>query len=211
VKLAIVCDEPLKDAFLSKRITGNTGLCFVSILQDIPADSTAIFDLLFDYDPERIALLKQLLPRPIFINSVTHTLSSIGEPFVRINAWPEFFKREITELAALPPQLAIAKDVLEKIGWPYIIAPDTVGLISARIVAAIVNEAYYALEENVSSRAEIDTAMKAGTHYPFGPFEWSRLVGLKKIYDLLLLIRSGEISGLLAQEALAGEIKKTQV
>ena len=50
----------------------------------------------------------------------------------------------------------------------------------------IINEAYYALGENVSIREDIDIAMKLGTNYPYGPFEWTKLIGLKNIYTLLL-------------------------
>jgi 3-hydroxybutyryl-CoA dehydrogenase len=49
----------------------------------------------------------------------------------------------------------------------------------------IVNEAYFAFGENISSETDIDTAMKLGTNYPFGPFEWAAKIGLQNIYDLL--------------------------
>ena len=49
----------------------------------------------------------------------------------------------------------------------------------------IINEAYFALEDNVSSKTEIDTAMKLGTNYPFGPFEWVGLIGNKNVLALL--------------------------
>lgn len=49
----------------------------------------------------------------------------------------------------------------------------------------IINEAYFTLGENVSGKTEIDTAMKLGTNYPFGPFEWSEIIGKEKIYNLL--------------------------
>jgi len=52
----------------------------------------------------------------------------------------------------------------------------------------IINEAYYALGEEVSSKAEIDTAMKLGTNYPLGPFEWGAKIGLHNIYRLLKLL-----------------------
>ena len=50
----------------------------------------------------------------------------------------------------------------------------------------IVNEAYFALEQQVSSKEEIDIAMKTGTNYPYGPFEWGKLIGIKNIYALLM-------------------------
>jgi len=66
------------------------------------------------------------------------------------------------------------------------------GFISARVVAAIINEAYYALEQNVSTKEEIDIAMKLGTNYPYGPFEWADKIGLKNIYDLLITLSGTE-------------------
>ncbi len=48
-----------------------------------------------------------------------------------------------------------------------------------------INEAWFALEENVSSKEEIDVAMKLGTNYPYGPFEWASLIGIEKIFELL--------------------------
>ena len=49
----------------------------------------------------------------------------------------------------------------------------------------IINEAYFALEEEVSTKDEIDIAMKLGTNYPFGPFEWAERIGVENVYELL--------------------------
>ena len=62
---------------------------------------------------------------------------------------------------------------------------DEPGLVSARVISMIINEAFFALGENVSSIEEIDLAMKLGTNYPYGPFEWSEKIGLQNIYHLL--------------------------
>jgi 3-hydroxybutyryl-CoA dehydrogenase len=59
------------------------------------------------------------------------------------------------------------------------------GFITARVIAMIINEAWFALEEGVSTKEEIDTAMKLGTNYPYGPFEWGKEIGLKNIHALL--------------------------
>src|ERR1700710_2457559 len=48
-----------------------------------------------------------------------------------------------------------------------------------RVVAMIINEAYYALDAGVSSKESIDLAMKLGTGYPYGPFEWADRIGLR--------------------------------
>jgi 3-hydroxybutyryl-CoA dehydrogenase len=52
----------------------------------------------------------------------------------------------------------------------------------------IINEAYFALSEEVSTKNEIDIAMKLGTNYPYGPFEWASLIGLLKIAKLLEIL-----------------------
>jgi 3-hydroxybutyryl-CoA dehydrogenase len=54
----------------------------------------------------------------------------------------------------------------------------------------IINEAYLALAEGVSTKEEINTAMKLGTAYPFGPFDWAEKIGLKNIALLLQKLSS---------------------
>jgi 3-hydroxybutyryl-CoA dehydrogenase len=49
----------------------------------------------------------------------------------------------------------------------------------------MINEAFIALNEGVSTKEEIDIAMKLGTNYPYGPFEWSEKIGVEKIKSLL--------------------------
>jgi 3-hydroxybutyryl-CoA dehydrogenase len=68
-----------------------------------------------------------------------------------------------------------------KIEW----TPDIPGFISARVLSMIINEAYFSLREEISSKKDIDIAMKLGTNYPYGPFEWSKKIGLIHIYSLL--------------------------
>ena len=54
-----------------------------------------------------------------------------------------------------------------------------------RIISLIINEAYLVLQEGTSDRKDIDTAMKLGTNYPFGPIEWSERIGIELIYHIL--------------------------
>ncbi|HEY8967903.1 MAG TPA: 3-hydroxyacyl-CoA dehydrogenase family protein [Puia sp.] len=151
-------------------------------------DAGLIIDLTFSPDADRILQLSRLLPIPVMVNSVVHTCEEIGRPFIRINAWPGMLEREVHELA-IGPEMGETRPLLDglyrELGWKYRLVPDIPGMISGRILAMIINEAYYTLQENVSTREEIDIAMKLGTNYPFGPFEWSEKIGLENIYDLL--------------------------
>ena len=49
----------------------------------------------------------------------------------------------------------------------------------------IINEAFIALREGVSTKEEINTAMKLGTNYPYGPFEWAGKIGIERVNALL--------------------------
>jgi 3-hydroxybutyryl-CoA dehydrogenase len=156
-------------------------------------DADLYIDLDFIMDRDRIGQLSRLLPAPVIINSVVHTLSEIGKPFIRINAWPGFLERGIHELVVPDERTAMELDALYgQLGWSYRLVADVPGMISARILATIINEAFYTLQDEISTRPEIDTAMKLGTNYPFGPFEWCERIGIANIYHLLSVLSERE-------------------
>ena len=146
------------------------------------------------------------LKKPVFINSVPITLQKIttAKNVVRINGWNGFLKRNSWELAGKPTDECLA--VLKALNKNVIVVPDEPGFISARIIAMIINEAYFAKGEKVSTEKEIDIAMKLGTNYPYGPFEWAGIIGIKNIYSLLITLSQTDTrykpSPLLEQEAM---------
>jgi 3-hydroxybutyryl-CoA dehydrogenase len=58
------------------------------------------------------------------------------------------------------------------------------GFVFPRTIVQIINEAYFALEEGVASKEDINRAMRFGVNYPKGPFEWSE--GREEIVVTLL-------------------------
>ncbi len=62
---------------------------------------------------------------------------------------------------------------------------DMPGLIVARTIAMLVNEAHDAVQQGVCSEEGADAAMKLGVNYPAGPFEWAALWGTRPIVDVL--------------------------
>jgi 3-hydroxybutyryl-CoA dehydrogenase len=168
----------------------------------------ACIDLLFDNSKERIEWLKKLHSPLIIINSVIVPLKDITEDFIRINAWNTFLKRSVIEAAAINSTLKIkAEELFLNMGRKTEWVADITGFITPRVVASIINEAFFALEEKVSTEEEIDTAVKLGTNYPFGPFEWSKKIGLQHIYSLLAALSKEQgryqPSALLTQTVLA--------
>lgn len=57
--------------------------------------------------------------------------------------------------------------------------------VLTRLVAQIANEAAFALEEEIASPEDMDTAMKLGFNWPVGPVEFTKLIGARRAVDLL--------------------------
>jgi 3-hydroxybutyryl-CoA dehydrogenase len=123
--------------------------------------------------------------KPVFVNSVEKTLAQIqtNENIIRFNGWHGFAEKPLWEIAGNANETVV--NILKAIGKTYIAVDDIVGFVSARVIAMIINEAYFAIEDEVSTKAEIDIAMKLGTNYPYGPFEWAEKIGLENVYNLL--------------------------
>jgi len=82
-----------------------------------------------------------------------------------------------------------AESFLNEAGLAYSIVPDRAGLIFPRIVSMIINEAVQVYSEKISTKEDIDTAMKLGTNYPFGPLEWADRLGVGLVYNILAALQ----------------------
>jgi len=88
---------------------------------------------------------------------------------------------------------------------------ESPGLVTARVLAGLVNEAAHLLGESGGDAAGIDEAMRLGVNYPRGPLLWGDLIGLDVIHRLLLAL--GDAYGrerhrpapLLVRKVMAGE------
>ncbi|CAN5636833.1 3-hydroxybutyryl-CoA dehydrogenase [soil metagenome] len=93
---------------------------------------------------------------------------------------------------------------------------DRTGMIALRIIILIINEAFLVRQEGTSVEADINTAMKLGTNYPYGPFEWCELIGVDVVYNLLKKLHSEfgddryRITPLLKEMYLNSLINKTE-
>jgi 3-hydroxybutyryl-CoA dehydrogenase len=123
--------------------------------------------------------------KPVIINSTTTTLKEINatDNIYRINGWAGFVQRPLWEITGT--NIQNLEIFTQKLNKKLLVVADEPGLVSAKIIAMIINEAYFALDDEVSSKAEIDIAMKLGTNYPYGPFEWAQKIGITNIYKLL--------------------------
>ena len=192
MRLFIYANEAQEKEIRSKRLSPEITLFFSPKLPG--AQDIEKYDLFFILDEEFSQLDVSLFhQKPVIINSVSKTLSDNNFPknIARINGWPGFLQRSVWEIATQNKEEI--QELFKNLGWEIILVKDEPGMVTARIVSMIINEAFYALKENISTRKEIDLAMKLGTNYPFGPFEWAEKIGVDKVFDLLTVLAEKDI------------------
>jgi 3-hydroxybutyryl-CoA dehydrogenase len=188
MKILIISKNPVATLF-GKTVPFTGTDCVV--MDNIPATGYADFDLLIDLsfedNPEQIAHYKNSA-QPVLLGSVIYTLKELeigSAPIARFNHWPVFKERNCIEVAIPVQHQAFFQKLFNQLEIPFLITADEPGFVTARTVSMIINEAFLSQQEGVSTAAEIDTAMKLGTSYPYGPFEWCKLLGPDSIIQLL--------------------------
>lgn len=189
MKLVVKANTEQKQ-YLESLSTNATFIFINSANEEIPEDVTAFFDLT---DDETVLFFNEK-EKPVFKSAVSVNASQLPENYVRITAWASFFEREKWEVFCTQKLKDNTIDILKNINKTPVFTEDVAGFISARAVAMIINEAFFALGENISTKDEIDTAMKLGVNYPLGPFEWSEKIGLEKIKTLLKALHNSDSS-----------------
>ena len=145
-------------------------------------------DILFDLRDEAWEMeLYDRFENLVFVNGVVGTLRdhAASDHIIRFNGWPGMLTRPLIEAAASESMKERASVIFQSIGKGVEWVADVPGLVSPRVIAMIINEACFAENEKVSDRKSIDTALKLGTNYPKGPFEWAAQIGWNKISRLI--------------------------
>jgi 3-hydroxybutyryl-CoA dehydrogenase len=163
-------------------------------IEEILSNHKIIFDFLISDNPEAIELFEQANDSYVFLNTAKTSLAELcftfgfsnPEILAGFNGLPGFFNRNVLELAVLKDEFRNNfSDVLREMKTPFIYTEDRVGMVTPRVVCMIINEAYYTLQEKTASKEDIDKAMKLGTNYPHGPFEWCEKIGIRNVYEIL--------------------------
>jgi 3-hydroxybutyryl-CoA dehydrogenase len=130
----------------------------------------------------------------IFLNTAFITLGAMlsNEDLARrgrvfgFNGLDGFMSNACMEITA-PNDKAKSEisDFLTEKKIEHVFVDDRVGMVTPRIICMIINEAYNTVQEGTASKSDIDLAMKLGTNYPYGPFEWCTRIGITHVYELL--------------------------
>ena len=132
---------------------------------------------------------------PIISSSVTVTATeqsswiSGKHRLVGFAALPMLIQKPLVEIA---PTVYSPKETLEvtklffrSMGKEIELVQDRIGMVLPRMLCRIINEAAFAITEDIASPQDIDTALKLGVNFPFGPFELAEQIGLKQVYAVL--------------------------
>ena len=161
-------------------------------------DYDLIFDLDFDEHSDQLNFYAGLSV-PVIVSCVKTQLAKVVHDFgkkvsctlIGMNCLPTFINRELAEVSLFD---SVSKPKLEalmqQLNWKYKLIEDRVGMVTPRIIFMIINEACFTVQEGTASLEDIDTSMKLGTNYPFGPFEWANKIGVKHVYETLEAIYS---------------------
>jgi 3-hydroxybutyryl-CoA dehydrogenase len=158
-------------------------------------EADVVFDFFESGNAKDLQVYSALTNTPLFINTVFTTLRSVlsqarlSNPVFGFCGLPGFFNREILEVTDANEQTSSITAISEKLNFKTIRVKDQVGMVTPRVVAMIINEAFETLQNGVASKVDIDLSMKLGTNYPFGPFEWAERIGVDKVRTLLLAIQ----------------------
>lgn len=66
----------------------------------------------------------------------------------------------------------------EALGKRAAVAKDAPGFVANRVLMPMINEAFFALDEGVAGKGDIDAVMKLGAAHPMGPLELADFIGL---------------------------------
>lgn len=185
------------EAELEQKFSVGHSLSFVPGYKEA-SEQLKSADVAFDYllcnDPASLAVYNNYPNLVVFCHMVSSSLARMqhqaGFKFkgylYGFNGWPTMVNRTVLEVSlGQPEQETKLQEICQDLGTTYLTVDDRVGMVTPRVISMIINEAYYTLQEGTATADDINLAMKLGTNYPYGPFEWADKIGIINIYELL--------------------------
>lgn len=157
-------------------------------------DYDVVIDLNLDEFPDNLAVYAEY-PDLVIVGcavrlSLGMMLVGLGEemenPVFGMNALPTFINRPVMEMSLRNGRdFDALADLMDDLGLKFEIVEDRVGMVTPRVVTMVINEAAFTYGEGTAGIEEIDQAMKLGTNYPYGPFEWADKIGIEYVMGVL--------------------------
>lgn len=117
--------------------------------------------------------------------SISEIASATKHP-ERIVGMHFFNPAEVMRLIEIMPGMATAPEFIEQTSEfaiylgkePVIITKEGIAGITSRVLAALLNEAVWVLDEGISTVSEIDKSLQLGANLPMGPLALIDLIGI---------------------------------
>jgi 3-hydroxybutyryl-CoA dehydrogenase len=93
--------------------------------------------------------------------------------------------------ATSPESIVTATELCSRLKKTPVEAADYPGFIANRVLMPMINEAIYALMENVGTADAIDTVMKLGMNHPMGPLTLADFIGLDVCLAIMNVLHEG--------------------
>jgi 3-hydroxybutyryl-CoA dehydrogenase len=97
----------------------------------------------------------------------------------------------IRGIATSDETYAAVKEMTETLGKVPHECNDFPGFVSNRVLMPMINEAIFALHENVATREAIDEVMKLGMNHPMGPLALADFIGLDVCLAIMNVLHTG--------------------
>lgn len=85
----------------------------------------------------------------------------------------------------------VTKSLCDQMNKITVCSQDYPGFIVNRILMPMINEAFYALMEGISTAEDIDNGMKLGTNQPMGPLALADFIGLDTCLAIMNVLHQG--------------------
>ncbi len=178
-------DSEVKD--ILGRVKGSTkmedaaGADFVieAIIEDVEAKQKVFARL------EKIVSAETILATNTTACSISEIASSVKDPG-RVIGMHFFNPAVVMKLVEIMPGVSTSPGVVEKTRElaefldkePVVTAKEGIAGIASRVLAALLNEAVWVLDEGIGGVEDIDKAMKMGANQPMGPLQLIDLIGI---------------------------------
>ncbi|HLD95394.1 MAG TPA: 3-hydroxyacyl-CoA dehydrogenase NAD-binding domain-containing protein [Alphaproteobacteria bacterium] len=143
---------------------------------------------------ENIVSTKTLMTSNTSSLSLTQLASTISNPqrVIGIHFMNPVPKMELVEIIkALQTSKETFEATLEfvkSLGKTPAVCKDHPGFMVNRLLLPLINEAVFMLQEGLSSKEEIDLALKLGANHPMGPLKLADLIGLDTCVHILKIL-----------------------
>lgn len=159
-------------------------------------DADVIIEAVDENFELKVKIFKQLdqiaKPETIFVsNTSTLSLTKIAEATKRrdriigmhfLNPVPKIPVVELVKgLETSNDTVQIIRSFVKKIGKTAVEVYEYPGFVTTRAIVPLLNEAMYILLEGIATAKDIDTAMKLGYNFQYGPLEMADQMGLDEV------------------------------